>query len=326
MIDRKKRKNSSPQKRKIVNYLELLIIILLVGLSLQAYWLFLRSLWKTGGRINLLINSSPVVLASFSPSQKNLTFILVPPQTVINVIHGYGQYQLGSIFKLGQIEKQEKILGKSFAVNFALPIDSQLASPLDLSKKEKNDLKKWLLENLIKRHGSFRPRLNYFDLPRLILSLALETNEVNSFDLAKGSFLEKKLLPDGITTFILNQEKIDQLIKDNISDPRAKTENLAVAVRNATQYSGLAAEAGRVFTNLGSSLVSVENLIERKEKTVLLINKNFLSSQTARKIADFFQVESQEGDTNSYRADLVLILGEDYWRFLNLPLQSPQGN
>jgi hypothetical protein len=124
-------------------------------------------------------------------------------------------------------------------------------------------------------------------------------------------------LPDGTSGFELNQARLDRIIAKYFQDEKIREEGLALEVVNATNHSGLAARAARIISNMGGRVIAMRDWDLRNEKCSLRSGQKNLSSYTLKKLVKVFDCQFDGEDLGSSRAEMIIILGEDYWRELN---------
>jgi len=126
---------------------------------------------------------------------------------------------------------------------------------------------------------------------------------------------------DGLRAVRVDEGKFSQMVGGKLRD-RALIDEMGVslAVVNATGYDGLATQVASTLVMTGYDVVSttdaevskqsfvwMEKGVKVDDKVILWPLKHILG----------LSVEEKEGLVGEYRAQLVVILGEDYWRRLN---------
>jgi hypothetical protein len=134
-------------------------------------------------------------------------------------------------------------------------------------------------------------------------------------DLFDTQVLTEDIQPDGTTEYSSDAVLLDRLSKQYFSEKKIEKEGLSVIVFNSTEHSGLGKRAARTIENLGAKVIGVRDISEFYPDSVITTSKEFEDSLTLEKIKQIFQVNKQElNGVGDERADLVLILGEEYWK------------
>jgi len=315
----KEQKEKKQKRNFLVIRLWLFVICLLLlgGITFKVFQLVRRSLWNGRDRINFVLKGQKVVLASFEPSQESLSLILIPGQTLLEVCHGYGKYKVEAIPKLEEIEEKEGLLAESLQENFGIPVGGWMGEMSNVKCQMSNVKEKILceMENQI-----FQKKMTNFSRWDL-LWLWWEIKKVKAgntevLDLGKLNVLTQSKLPDGTTVFEIDSSRLDPLIQKYFSDLTLKQEGFSIEVLNGTTHLGLAEKGARILSNLGGEVVWVGNSEASSEKCVVGSGKNKKETYTVRKIIKIWNCNWQEKKEEG-KAEITVILGEDYWQKLN---------
>jgi hypothetical protein len=289
---------------------------ILLGLKIASF--IKNQTWDGRNQINLVINTTPVLLVSFDPGHEKINVLKIPPETFVEAVRGYGSYRIESIYRLGEIEagKGGDLLSGSVQDFFGVPVDSWV----DASKitpeltKAKQYLRRLFALAALKEVKS---GLSSWDLVRLWWGLnSLKGFEINTIGVEQTSASEKVVLADGSEAVVIDPERFAQVAKKLFVDDTIGQEGLAIAVVNGTPHPGLANRVGKVIENLGGRVVELGSLEGKTTFCQLLGAEKKAKSQTVKRLTRLFDCrwggEAKEG----FRADVVLILGEDYWEKL----------
>ena len=124
--------------------------------------------------------------------------------------------------------------------------------------------------------------------------------------------MRKIKLPDESEVYELEKEMFDNLIDDNFWRFDLKEEELAVAVLNASNISGRAEMAARLFANIGLNIVVVDNdEISRRKNSCIVKDEEVLESKTIEFVSKYLDCEELVDSKREERADIVLILGKE---------------
>ncbi|MGB9707111.1 MAG: hypothetical protein ACPLXP_03505, partial [Microgenomates group bacterium] len=108
---------------------KLVVIIFLILLGSFGYVLFSKSVWDGKNRINLVFANHKIFIFSLNPPEKEAVVLLLPPQTFVEVTHGYGQYKAESVYQLGEMENHRggELLAGSLQESLGIPIDAYVS-------------------------------------------------------------------------------------------------------------------------------------------------------------------------------------------------------
>ena len=294
-----------------------------LGLLIFIVLLSLVVIFNGKNKINIaFINQKPFVF-SFDPQEKKAIILSLPPKTFIETIHGYGNYPLESIYKLGEQESLDggEFFASSLQENLRVPIDGYalISKEANLASKPR-DFILGCFRNLFLGRG--KTNLKKGDIVSLWFKFKkVRQDKISIIDLEKLDITEKIILPDGTEGFKINSQKFKKVALEFFKDPQIRQENLEIAVLNSTSYSGLATRMADLIENIGGRVVEVGEIKNSKfqipnSKCELRSKKELKKSYTLRKLEKVFDCQWQEEETGDYRGDLVLIVGEGYWKML----------
>lgn len=318
----KEQKEKKQKRNFLVVRLWLFVICLLLlgGITFKVFQLVRASLWNGRDRINFVLKGEETILASFEPSQESVSLILIPGQTLLEVCHGYGKYKVEAIPGLEKLEKREALLAESVQESLGVPVDGWIGemSNVKCSASGGSNVKEKILCEI--GNQIFQKKITNFsrwDLARLWWEIKkVKAGNTEVLDLGKLNVLTQSKLPDGTTVFEIDSSRLDPLIQKYLSDFALKQEGFSIEVLNGTTHLGLAEKGARILSNLGGEVVWVGNSEASSEKCVVGSGKNKKGTYTVRKIIKIFGCSWQEKKEEG-KAEITVILGEDYWRKLN---------
>lgn len=306
----------------MLNSRKIKILIWLILLSFVFFW-WKKDFWKSlfqspvikGEKVNLIgLGERKVYLISFDPEEEEWLFLSFPSSTYLNTVHNYGKYQVGALLKLGEIEKKGgEILQESIKEYWFFPTEGFLVlANGDLTNKKevlKNFnifLRKGHKTNLIKPEVFFlwwqtrrikEKNFLFLDSENLGILKVLKTDNSGGFEIDEGKFLK--------------------LAGQYLKDPRIVKENLAIAVLNGTSHQGLAEGRAKIIEMLGGRIVEITNSATQVEENCLLLSsREDKKRYTVKKFLRTFDCQWQEKQANEIRKDIILIIGEKYWKKL----------
>lgn len=291
---KEQKKRSQKQKKTVILFLLFSFLTLISALIFRIYLGYRQSEIRKISRINLLINSRPKVFL-LSLEGKKLLNLSLPDNKKIKLVKGYGDYEIGKIYRLGEIEERGSDLLLESIQNFlAVPIfkvidlDGEEGMIFDLSL------------------ASLKDRFSFFDSLYLWWRFKnVSRKDISYLDLnGSGFYKEDESFDEAQLDLFLGKYFFDQKIVD---------EDLTIAVFNATPIQGLGFSAARILINLGSRVVNIGNS-ESMEECLLRSTKGKLNTYTLKRINLIFGCRWEEGEVESGRADIGLYLGNQYWK------------
>lgn len=271
------------------------------------------SLWNDNYRLNILVKQdSDLSLMTVEPKEPLLNVLKIPLNLYLEVPYGYGNYQAQALTKLEAMEKKPNLVIKTIQENLAIYLDGQIEFDLgNLSDKRETEKK---LFGLIFKRG--KTNFSSWDILRLWWKIrSLKENEYKYLDLKKMVLTTTQKLPDKSEIYLLDQATFDMKIQKIFIDPAVRLENLTVEILNGTDHPGLAEKAARILTNASISVVSTGNSETKTAKTYFETEKKLSRSRTAAIIEKVLNCARRE-KTEDRRADVTIIIGEDYFQFL----------
>src|SRR3989344_265907 len=302
-------------------------VVCLFTLAILTIRLISQSDWNGRDRITFTLQDfsesqvgGEVFLVSYLPPE-GLSVVVLPATLQIETIGGFGLWKAGSVYQLGELEgRGGALLSGTLAEFFGVNVDGWVVSPekVQLSSDTlKTSLKTSLMRTLF---GRGRSNLGVWDLFRLWFSLGkVRLSQATLVDLSTASVLREETLPDGSTTYRTDPEWLDQLARRLFALPEITREGLSVSVLNATGHPRLGNRAARAIENAGGDVVSIADFKTSEEQTTIVGSSDSLrSSVTVGVLQKFFTSEKVSvGETASARADILLVVGEDYFRKLS---------
>ncbi len=287
---RKTRKNQNRPKKRFF-WLVLALILLFLGITLKTYFDFQKSSLSSLSRINLILLTTQNQLLVLSLEGREGMILALLPSEKVNVPRGFGEYELAKVYALGELEKrgaqllQETVEERLNVALFGYLQPSWLIKETDW-QKPKTFLKKVFWGAL---WGRVKTDLSRGDLLRLYWQARnLDDSLCRSWD-SKGASA------------------------DVFQDRRLRKEGLSVEILNATDHNGLAQKAGLFLEKAGGRVVRLGDAGQNEEQCQLL-SQGEIESYTAFWLAKVFQCPLKKQILPAARGDIVLILGEEYWK------------
>ena len=304
---------------------------------------FAQSAWDGKTRMNIIINldkqsqksksGNPffekfpsVWLASYEPSESEWTVLLIPDNTWVDLIYGYGSYRAQAIYPLGLIEgKAGTFFQNSFAYFLGLPIDGWGASLEEIAQKSAyaSELNSQNVKSILADYffATFRGKtsqtnLSAYDGLRLYwASKNIDSRKVKVVDLAEYNATDEQTLPDGTVVLALDNPRFDRLASSEFDIQAVKKEALDIAVFNTTGVTGIGTKASRLVSNIGGHVVKIGETESRPDaqRCLVLSQSQVADSATVRVISRAFKCQTaSQTDTEKYRAKVILFLGNKF--------------
>lgn len=295
-----------------------LFFFILLGYKIFRFWH--QRLWNGQSRLNLVIQSQPIFVTSLAPGEE-MTILLIPDDTFVEAIHGFGFYRIKSIYNLGELEGWggELLLG-SIQEFLGVPLDGYaIMESFRFESGQKSEVvKKQLLNQvggLLK--SSKKTNLTVWDLILFWWQVKkIRPTKIRLVNLDQLGVCSETTLADGTRAVSVDSERLNQFVNQFFKDEKIRSENKALSVLNGTGQFGLAKKGARLISNLGGRVVEIGDWTPSVLNCQLRGARSLLKSYTAQKIKKIFDCQWVGEDLAGHRADLVVVLGEDYWQML----------
>jgi hypothetical protein len=323
-----------PVYRKKNWVLVLFFFILLLGAG--AFFLKQKksSILSGNNRPGIVLATSPILFLSFTPGE-DLSVVAIPENTYLELTRGFGFYRIKSSWGLGEIEAEKE---KNFASGqllkettqdfLGVPVDGWLGPAEDSwevgqTKEDLEALKSDLTSikifgqgrKLVNFLGRLKTNLSYFDLVSLWWNIKnTRFDKVSFINLGQTKAAAPLVLVDKMSVLAFDQKLLDSALLGLFKDKKIVEEDLTVEILNSTHTEGLGQRASRVISGLGGEVVSIGNLEKSLPQSQIRAPAKILSSYTASRLSKIFGTEAAVEDSPEARADIQLILGEDYAR------------
>jgi len=289
---------------------------------------FFRGSGADSSRMTVVLVSDPVTLVSWDKTANTLTLVFLPSDTIIDGTHGYGQYSLDALWKLGTIDRKEGILiSESIEELLGIPVSYYIKRPELLGKKDARVLvgEMFALSTIPSfftgKYISNMPFSSFFSFSWA--AARIPPQNIRTIDLSQGRILTEQTIPDGSTVHVVDKDRLDQKVGSFFEDERIRKEGYTVAVFNTTQSSSLGNRVSRLLTHLGVRVVAVGNDNPELSRCTVTGGKKELASVTASSIVRIYDCAKNVVEDFSKRADLVVRIGTSYQaRFLPFPAKK----
>jgi hypothetical protein len=262
------------------------------------------------------VTTDPAVLISYNPKDNQLTTIPLAGVKV-KLIGGYGEYATDKIYAFDRQEGRGGFVFVKSLENFlGVPIMSYISIGNSLNEQENVGGTLPLLVKMAT--GKLTSGMGWWDKLRWVwLVGGITPSDTKRVDLANLGVVRAETEADGHVSLTLDQGRWDRWVQGNLFENIIEGEHISVAVVNATDHTGLGNQTARVIENVGADVVRVRSESGAIEECTVGGKIELVDSQTVKFIKKVFGCGWKELDTGSERADIVVLIGEDYWRFLN---------
>lgn len=276
-------------------------------------------------------NSSAISLVSVHPKEKRATLLNISDQTYLELPKGFGSWPIGSVFRLGELEKDKMgayLLKLSASKLMGLPVDGIVMFDKKSYKLPEKLLSDW-------RRNPFGPYLvldnvksdmTKSEVLKLFTMLSgVREDRIETLNLERSNITESKLLPDSTRVLGVDTIRLDLFVRDKMGEEDILSEGVSVAVFNATDYPGLTREAVRTITNLGGNVIIVGNTEVRTATSLVVFGRltedETKQGYTQKRLKQIFAPHCLETECfisdpkiDNSRAQINVILGEDYYK------------
>lgn len=285
---RSSRRRAEQEKRTYLGVGFIFLILFLVLVSFL-YQRAVPSVWDGSSMIGVVgLEKEELDLRVLLPKQEKIVSFKVPLNTVAKAPFGFGEYQLGSVYKLGKLENEEgRVLMQTVQNNFSIPVSGFRAMG--------------------------RSNLTWWDVVRIFWYEKMVVSRSKVLDLKDEQVLQEDYLADGTLVFRIKELFLDELVNEELFDEEFLAEELEVAIFNASNEAGVALNVSRLVRNLGGDVTVVSNLDLIESSAIRVSKEEYKKSYTALFLASIFGVEEVElMKEDEFRADVAIVIGKDY--------------
>jgi len=290
------RKKEKRTEHKIVSHAARAILIFSTLLTLWLFFRYKNLNLNRLSRLTFVVCDLNDQTAVFSFEDKKGLILKLPAKEKINLAYGFGEYELGKIYLLGELEKKGgMLLIESIRNWLSIPIFGYFVAEEvnidDLDSSPKKIFTEIFLKSLA---GKIKTNLNKFEL----ISLYLRVSNLNELQRAtKDSNFS---------------------VKSIFEDRKLREEAVPIGIFNATNHAGLAQKEAAFLEKVGGRVVRVADKEKNEDKCKLSVRSNLQQSYTfywLKHVYNNCQIELSQSDLD--RADINLSLGENEWKKLN---------
>lgn len=272
--------------------------------------------WDSQFNINLLFRSKRVSFISYNPTEQKISIVDIPDETYLEVSHGFGNWQLGSVFELGG----DKLLKDTLIALLGQPIDGFL----DFSGKFKNKSAAEIIDQIrrnpvgsINILPNLKTDLTLLELIRLNFAFSsVRFDKITQINLLEAGSLTEGHLLDGTPVLIPDLDKIDTALI-NLADPKIKNDHKFITIFNGTNTPLFAQKWARLITNMGGNVITTTNAGVKIDKTIVVGETSDTLKRLQQvfnfkcKIEDCLKIQKTDEDLSKSRGQINVKLSSD---------------
>ncbi len=279
------------REKKAQVYLGIGFIALVLGLILvnSLYQRAKSSVWDGESRLSTVEQfDNNLMVQSIIPSQNRQIRLEVPGEVLVKAPFGFGEYQLGKVFELGELENQgERVLIRSTQNLLGIEITGF-------------------------KVGN-QTNLSWWDKLRVSWFLNFNLKSTLKLDLVERAVLSQEQLADGSDVFRPSLILLDELINEYYFDEKVINEAYEVAVINASEVTKIANQVARILSNLGVEVIKTDNQELEDSSVIKVKNKQMAETKTIKLLQRLLDIDEVKiDDLKDDRAEVVVIIGKDY--------------
>lgn len=300
-VQKRRRKVKKKNRKKLTLRLFVLVGVILI-LGFIAYAFLNTAFWNGRDKVSLVINtrSGDVVISTFDPVLPELTNIVIPGNTQVEVSRQLGTWRIKSVWHLGENEGVAgALLSETITRYFKLPVIAWADEPsLGFSTGNFPQVLKSVF-------SSYKTNLKIGDRIKIgLFNLRVKNTKRDEINLADG-YLKQGRLIDGGEGYVLSGS-LPQKILVIFSDPLMADAGVRVAIRDGTGTAAVAGYVGGVLEVLGAKVSSVTK--ERPtESDCTIVGKD---KRVVEKISRLFQCSTTMDSTGNF--DLEISIGSEF--------------
>ena len=279
-------------------------ILIPLGILL-AIFLFIKGstrVWNGKDKVSFVYreNDGSVGVTVLDPILSEVTTLVIPGDTQVEVARNYGTFRIKNVWQLGINERiGGSLLAETVTQNFLFPV--YLWSEDGAGLIGGNILG---VLNFVFFPGS--TNISFGDrLQAGLFILRIQEIGKSTVDLGTSRFLDKGILADGQPGYILSGP-ISQRLTIYFSDNQLGNQNIKVNITDATGSSGISEKLGEILQVIGGKVVSIEKKNTSPETDCLVSGKN---AEVVKKISNLFDCKIVNTKTSF---DLDIEIGKKF--------------
>lgn len=300
---KKLKKKKTTGRTKVLVCLAVLFMVLIITILITLY------IQGTIRQVNIILVGENIAVLKVDGVNKTASALMIPDKAYIDTAYGKGQILASSLGKYDQ-HFSNNLMQATVSEYLGIPIDAYVKAagyPLvtegDIRKIVSIDF------SLLNFRNSSFPFITYLAVSRLISNV--RPDKFTMIDIGGSGIYDNSILADGSDVLVADNLKLDNILFEKFNETSILKENLTVAVLNGSKTARIATRAARIMSNMGVNVVNVGESQDRYVKCEILSN-NKSKSYTLLRLKQIFGCEIKYNALANERADLVVILGDDY--------------
>lgn len=300
-----RRKKTRERARNSSNALRILKIIFVAAVFMAGLYLFVRlntKYWDGKNKVafSFQITDGDVGVIVADPGLDELTTLIIPGDTEVNVAENYGTLRIKNVWQLSHNEKLSgRLLPETVMQNFYFPLHLWSGpSGLALDRKDLKGVLGFVF-------NSSSSNIPFGDRLRLgIFSFGVQSLGKNDINLGESQFLRKEKLTDGQTGYKLSGPSSERLTI-YFSDNEMSQAIPKVYIIDQTGSFGTAELVGRIVEVMGGKVVSIDKRATKGDNCEV----HGRSKTIVFKIAKLFSCKVGSGGSDF---DIEIDLGSEF--------------
>src|SRR4030043_290409 len=218
-------------RKSVPSYFHIFLVVLLGGaiIGICVMLLVLLGSAPPPGRINVIVASDPVIVWSWNTQDNTFAVVTIPSDIVITGLHGYGEYSLAALWKLGIIDKKNgSLLADSAKEALGVPALFYFGERHEDVQKQTDAIAygerifsfRTMLSFLSGRYLTNIPFSSFAALTRALKGV--RPDKIHQIDLTSNAIAIPQNLPDGSRQLTLDPAKSDRGLKNVFEDDQIR--------------------------------------------------------------------------------------------------------
>lgn len=226
----------------------------------------------------------------------------IPADILLPISQGYGSYKVSSLVGLDSLEKKQgKLVKVGLQEALGVVVDGYW-----IGGRGKMGRLSMLMGKFT---GTTKTNLSFWDVLRLVVKWG-RVEEKTVEDVIKIKTIDQ---PDGSKVRQVTETEWDRFVRQWLVDEQMIYEGMKIVIVNGTSHRGLGKRVERLVTNSGGLVVRLADGDKIQVSEIWLKRKD-AGGVSVNKLKRFMEVSNFKPlATDDYRADLVVLIGENYW-------------
>lgn len=289
------------QREKKVNFRFIFYLILL--LLIIIIFLYLRSTlgyWSDNSKVSVVYPrvNGDVELATFDPIAEEITRIVIPGDTQVEVANNMGVWRIKSVWELSKNENLGgALLARTVTKHFNFPV--YIWSNLVFNEMFSGSLR----GKVLLLASSEETNLGLGDKIRIVLfNLKIPNQNRLEYDLRKTNLLDRKTLSDGEEGYVFTDRK-NSKIMSVFAEPEISRLQLKVSITNLSGKRELSKEVGEIIEVLGAKATSMNEGEQKKIDCVVKGADKYSVDLFSKYLGCDLELK---GDDDSFNVEIVI--------------------